>query len=223
MQVRSPFNETKRSEYIALYLLTSPDLGAGRGVRRRFASVSVDCNSRVALGRIAGNGGEKFAAGRARATTSDLELGALSVELGGVGLVKSEEFVADEVVAGGKSAGDGGLPVQVLEDVVGSPGRAGKRRRGHALLVNLLNVSHEWFCMADFESRHTLNQFLPDPSHDLKSPAHLYIQTMTGPWAWVHCFQLALTLPPAFTGALRSAEVPPLHMTFLSVTVIVGL
>jgi hypothetical protein len=64
-----------------------------------------------------------------------------------------------------------------------------------------------------------LNHFLPEPSQDLKSPAHLYIQTMTGPWACVHCFQNAVTEPPALTGALRSAEVPPLHMTFLSVTV----
>jgi hypothetical protein len=121
-------------------LLTCPDRGSGRGVGRRLASVCVNCDSRVALGRIAGNVGEEVAAGRAGTTASNLNLRALGVELGGVGLMKSEEFVADEVVAGGKRAGDGGLPVQVLEDVVGSPGSARKRRSGHSLLVNLSTV-----------------------------------------------------------------------------------
>lgn len=69
----------------------------------------------------------------------------------------------------------------------------------------------------------TLNHFFPLPSHDLKSPEHLYIQTMTGPCSWVHCFQIARILPPAFTFATRSAEVPPLHMTLESVTLMVGL
>jgi hypothetical protein len=122
-------------------LLTSPDRGSRRGVGRCLASICVNHDSRVVLGRIAGNGGEEVAAGRAGPAASDLDLRALGVELGSVGLVESEEFVADEVVACSKRAGDGGLPVQVLEDVVGSPGSAGEGRSGHSLLVNLSKVS----------------------------------------------------------------------------------
>src|SRR5690348_10276429 len=56
-----------------------------------------------------------------------------------------------------------------------------------------------------------LNQPFPDPSQEEKAPEHLYSHTMTGPCACVHCDQIALTLPPALTGAESGADVPPLH------------
>ena len=68
------------------------------------------------------------------------------------------------------------------------------------------------------------NHLFPLPSQLAKSPAHyLYSYTITGPCACVHCVQMARSLPPADTLADSAAEVPPLHMTFLSVTLRVGL
>jgi hypothetical protein len=52
--------------------------------------------------------------------------------------VKSDNLVADKVVARGESGGNGAGPLEVLEDIVGAPGGAGERRGGHAFLVDLL-------------------------------------------------------------------------------------
>jgi phage shock protein PspC (stress-responsive transcriptional regulator) len=131
--------------------------------------------------------------------------------------------MADQVVASLERSRDRRLPLQGLENLVGSPAGAAERWCVHTVLVNLAEVVLV-FCIKDVVRLYrTLNHFLPDPSQLLKSPAHGYSQTMTGPWAWVHWLQIALTFPPAATGAERSADVPPLHMTLLSVTVMVGL
>ena len=122
-------------------LLTSPDLGSRGSVRGLLALVGIDRDSWVTLRRIPWNRGEVVTAGLCGAATRDLELSAFCVELGGVGLVEGKELVADEVVSGSKRRRDGRLPVQVLKDIVGSPGSAAKRRSSHSLLVNLLHVS----------------------------------------------------------------------------------
>lgn len=68
-----------------------------------------------------------------------------------------------------------------------------------------------------------LNQPLPFPSHAVKAPEHLYIQTMTGPCLCVHWPQMAVMFCPAAMGALRAADVPPLQVILASVTVMMGL
>ena len=93
--------------------LTSPNLGSRTSVGRGLASVGVNRDSRVALGRVSGNGSKVVTAWNAGTATSDLDLSALGVELRCIGLVEGDDFVADEVVARGKSGGDGGFPVQV--------------------------------------------------------------------------------------------------------------
>jgi hypothetical protein len=209
--------------FLSLYPnLTSPDSRARRRVGCSGVGVGVDHDSGVALRSIAGDVGEVASTRRRASATSDNELGALSVELRRVGLVESEQLVTDQVVSWREGGRDRGFPVQVLHHVVVAPGGAGERGRGHALLVDLVVVRMRVYIFVCYDMR-TLNQFLPEPLQALKAPEHLYIHTMTGPWACVHWLQMALTLPPAATGALRSAEVPPLHMTLLSVTVMVGL
>lgn len=56
-----------------------------------------------------------------------------------------------------------------------------------------------------------LNQPAPSPVHDEKEPAHLNIQTITGPCWCVHWAQTAVTVEPAATVAFRAADVPPLQ------------
>lgn len=141
MQARSFNLDTKSNDSNVLFLLTSPDRGTRGSVGRCLASVCVDRDSRVALGSIAGDVGEIVAAGASAAASTNYDLSAFGVELGSVGLVKSKEFVADEIVARSKAAGDVRLPVQVLQDIVGSPSGTGQRRCSHALLVDLLDVS----------------------------------------------------------------------------------
>lgn len=131
--------------------------------------------------------------------------------------------MANEVVTRRKRLGNNGFPVQVLEDLGRAPVTSRKGRRCHAFLVDLAVPVNTKVDMIEMLGMHTLNHFFPLPSQLLKSPEHLYIQTMTGPCSCVHCFQLARIFPPAATLAERSADVPPLHMTFLSLTLIVGL
>lgn len=117
--------------------LTSPDVRARAPVGLALVSVGVDGNAGVALGGVAGNVGEIVTTGLCRARASDLDLSALSVELRVQGLVKSEQLVANEVVAWCQRTGDLGLPVQLLEDLGCAPGGAAEGWCGHALLVNL--------------------------------------------------------------------------------------
>ena len=56
-----------------------------------------------------------------------------------------------------------------------------------------------------------LNHPTPEPSQLANVEAHLKSQTMTGPWACVHCDQIAVMGWPAVMVALRGAEVPPLQ------------
>ena len=62
--------------------------------------------------------------------------------------MESEEFVADEVVSWGESGGDGGCPLESLEDVVGSPVGTCERRSGHTCGLS------GWKC--DGGKKHTL-------------------------------------------------------------------
>jgi hypothetical protein len=134
--------------------------------------------------------------------------------------MKREEFVADEVVSWSQLGRDGGCPCEIFHDLCGSPVCAGERRGGHAWeFVRWIDRGEG----RDIPIWSILNHPFPDPSHAAMVPAHLYIHTMTGPWACVHCPHLAVIFAPAATVAVSLAEVPPLHMTFLSVTVIVGL
>ena len=51
--------------------------------------------------------------------------------------MKSEQLVADEIVARRKARGNGRLPEQVLVHLCGSPAVTGQWRRRHAFLVDL--------------------------------------------------------------------------------------
>ena len=100
----------------------SPHLGSGRSVCGALVGVSVDRDTRVALRSISRDVGEVVTTGRCRARSRDLNLSALSVKLRVQRLVKSEQLVANKVVARGERLRDSGLPVQLLEDLGCAPG-----------------------------------------------------------------------------------------------------
>ena len=82
-------------------------------------------DARVVLGRVGRDAEEVVGRRSRRATAGHGELGALGVELGRVGLVQSEQLVADQVVAGGKVLGDLAAPFEVLENQSGPPALVG--------------------------------------------------------------------------------------------------
>jgi len=73
----------------------------------------------VALLAVAGNGGLVRSIGLCGAGAPDGDLGALGVELRGVGLVQRDELVSDQVVAGGEASRDGARPLLVAADELG--------------------------------------------------------------------------------------------------------
>lgn len=104
--------------------LAIPDLGAGNlvgGLGRRGGGVDINHNAGIGHLEDAGDGDEVVTAGGGGAGASDGELGALGVELGGVGLVKREDLVADEIVAGGKRSRDLGGPLERIQDDAVAP------------------------------------------------------------------------------------------------------
>lgn len=117
--------------------LTSPHLGTGASVCGALVSIRVDSDAGVALRGISRDSSEVVAAGLCRAGAGDLNLSALSIKLRVQRLVKSEQLVANQVVAGCKRLGNSRLPVQLLEDLGCAPGGAAEGRCGHALLVDL--------------------------------------------------------------------------------------
>lgn len=74
------------------------------------------------------------AGGGGGTAASDLEVDALGVELGAVGLasaVEGNDLVTENVVAGGDVAGDGDIPLEaVADELVGSPAAAGQTLLG---------------------------------------------------------------------------------------------
>lgn len=71
-------------------------------------------DTRVALRGVGRNRLEVVRGRRSSTTPRDNELSTLGVELRGVGLVESEQLVADEVVARGKVRGDLARPLKGL-------------------------------------------------------------------------------------------------------------
>jgi len=122
---------------------TSPDLRARRGIRGLLAAIGIDHNAGIALGRISRDVRKVVTARGAFTAAANYELSAFSIELRSVGLVKSKQLVSNEIVARGQRARDGGLPVEVLQDIVCTPGSPGQRGCRHSLLVNLGHVSVE--------------------------------------------------------------------------------
>lgn len=101
--------------------LGGPDSRAGDGVLAEVL-VQVEQDAGV-LSSV--EGGEVTAAGGGRAGASDLEVDALGVGLGAVGLsggVEGEDLVAENVVTRGETLGDGDRPSEAVGDeVVGGP------------------------------------------------------------------------------------------------------
>jgi hypothetical protein len=79
------------------------------------ARKSTYSDTRVALGGVGRDGLEVVRGRRSRAAPGDDELGTLGVELGSVGLVESEQLVADEIVARNKVGGDLARPLEGLQ------------------------------------------------------------------------------------------------------------
>jgi hypothetical protein len=102
--------------------LTRPNSGSGNGVAAEVL-VDVEEDAGVISSVERGSGGS---AGGGRAAASDLEVDALGVGLGAVGVtsgVEGEDLVAENVVAGGEAGGDlDGPGVAVGDELVGGPG-----------------------------------------------------------------------------------------------------
>ena len=93
--------------------LTSPDSGAGDGVGVE-SLVEVEEDTGVLSGV---DTDQRLAGGSGAAAASDLEVDALGVSLGTVGLstgVESEDLVAEDVVAGGEAGGDLNSPGEAV-------------------------------------------------------------------------------------------------------------
>jgi hypothetical protein len=145
---------------IAVILLTSPDSGTWGSVRSDRVAIGVDSDSGVALGGVSWDRGEERASWLSRSGSLDLKLGALSIELRGLGLMKSEELVTDEVISRSKGSRNGALPVEVLEDLSGTPVAAGQRWGGHALLIDFEPL------LAGAVARLEVASALVQPDHD---------------------------------------------------------
>lgn len=100
-------------------------------------SLSAYHDTGVRLGSVGGDGGQVAGGGSCGTRAGNLQLGALGVELRSVGLVESQKLVADEVVAGLEGLGDGAGPLQVVQDVGGTPVVAVQDAAGKTLLVDL--------------------------------------------------------------------------------------
>lgn len=100
-------------------------------------AVDVDPNAWVAHRVAARELDGRRAGGSLSSTSSDDKLGTLRVELGGVGLVKGQELVSDQVFAIGQSSGNRRGPSKFLQDDSIPPRALSQRAREETTLVDL--------------------------------------------------------------------------------------